>query len=99
MARMTKDDVKPIRPKGDAWDQVLDSYKKDKKPVSLSENNKIKKTLDKVISFRVTESQYKKLMEKFGDPRGIREVLLPELAPDLETVSIRENSGELLEID
>ena len=97
--RMTEKDLKPYKPKKDAWDKVLDGYKKDKRRVSLTENKKEKETLDKVIAFRVTESQYEKLMKKFGDPSGIRETLLPELASDLETVSIRENSGELLEID
>jgi len=38
-------------------------------------------------------------MKRFGDPSGIREVLLPELAPELETINIQENSGELIGLD
>jgi hypothetical protein len=97
--RMTKDDMKPYKPKKDAWDLVLDSYKKDIRRVSLSENKKKKENLEKVISFRVTETQYNKLMARFGDPSGIRETLVTELAPELEEINIQENSGEVIELD
>jgi len=99
--RMTEKDKTPYKPKKDDWDRVLDNYKpqKEKGRVSLSENQKEKETKDKVISFRVTPSQYEKLMGRFGDPNGIREVLLPELAPELENINIQENSGDLIELD
>lgn len=98
MARVTKEDLKPTTPHKDSWDQVLEGYKKDnkmrdKKNVSLSE----KETKDHVISFRVTDSQYEKLMGRFGDPNGIREVLLPEMAQGLEEIEIQE-TGDILEL-
>jgi len=98
--RMTEKDKSPYKPKKDAWDIILDNYKPQKEKgrgVSLSESEK--ETKDRVISFRVTEAQYEKLMKRFGDPSGIRETLVTELAPELETINIQENSGEVIELD
>ena len=97
MARITERDLAPYTPKKDAWDKILKDPQKQKNAADLTEGDH--QTKDKFIAFRVTESEYDQLMDRFGDPTRIRAVLLSEVQgeSDLEQVQISER-GDLIDI-
>ena len=97
MARITERDLKRYTPKPDAWDKILKDPQKQKKTSDLTEADQ--QTKDKFIAFRVTESEYEQLMDRFGDPTRIRAVLLSEVqsGSDIEQVQISER-GDLIDI-
>jgi len=97
MARITKKDLEYPEPELDDWDKVLESklnekvdYQSEVKGVALIEDKEPVKT--HVLSFRVSEYEYQKLMEKFGDASRLRDSLLSELKESarLERIVIRE---------
>lgn len=91
MAYVTRKILEPIKEKLDDWDKVLESRESEVENVTLAEDEYPIKS--HVLSFRVTEYEYQKLMDRFGDPSGLRDSLLSELkesSTGLEKITIRE---------